>query len=129
MIDTIDGMQSSGVQACAKHFLANEQELNRETMSSDVDDRTVHELYLWPFADAVKANVASVMCSYKYVQKSEYCLLALTSHSKYNGTYACENDKLLNGLLKKELGFPGYVLSDWNVCDIFSTMRNSTDKV
>ncbi|KAK4220888.1 beta-glucosidase cel3A [Podospora fimiseda] len=95
---TIEGLQSSGVQATVKHFLLNEQEYNRETMSSNADDRTVHELYLWPFADAVHSNVASVMCSY----------------NKVNGSWACENDKLLNGLLKTELGFPGYVVSDWN---------------
>ncbi|KAK4465384.1 family 3 putative glycoside hydrolase [Cladorrhinum samala] len=96
--ETIEGLQSSGVQATVKHYLVNEQELNRETMSSNVDDRTIHELYLWPFADAVHSNVASVMCSY----------------NKINGTWACENDKVLNGLLKKELGFQGYVVSDWN---------------
>ncbi|CEL10365.1 hypothetical protein ASPCAL13486 [Aspergillus calidoustus] len=96
--ETIQGMQGSGVQACAKHFLLNEQEHNRETISSNADDRTVHELYLWPFYDAVKANVASVMCSY----------------NKINGTWACENDRLLNGLLKGELGFKGTLLSDWN---------------
>lgn len=95
---TIDGMQSSGVQATAKHFILNEQEKNRETMSSDLDDRTIHELYLWPFADAVRAGVASVMCSY----------------NKINGTWACENDAVMNKLLKDELGFQGYVLSDWN---------------
>ncbi|KAG7288336.1 glycoside hydrolase 3 [Staphylotrichum longicolle] len=98
MSETVGGIQSAGVQACAKHYIANEQELNRETMSSNVDDRTMHELYLWPFADAVHANVASVMCSY----------------NKLNGTWACESDKAQNGLLKKELGFQGYVVSDWN---------------
>jgi len=95
---TIEAIQSGGVQATVKHYIANEQERNRETMSSNVDDRTLHELYLWPFADAVHANVASVMCSY----------------NKVNGTWACENDKILNGILKNELGFPGYVVSDWN---------------
>ncbi|KAK3353923.1 glycoside hydrolase superfamily [Lasiosphaeria hispida] len=95
---TIEGIQSAGVQSTVKHFIGNEQELNRETMSSTIDDRTIHELYLWPFAEAVHANVASVMCSY----------------NKVNGTWACENDKILNGLLKNELGFPGYVVSDWN---------------
>lgn len=62
MKETIEGMQEAGVQACAKHYIGNEQEKNRETMSSAVPDRVMHELYLWPFADAVKANVASVMC-------------------------------------------------------------------
>ncbi|KAI1851572.1 hypothetical protein JX265_012346 [Neoarthrinium moseri] len=98
MADTISGMQASGVQATAKHYIGNEQELNRETMSSNIDDRTMHELYLWPFADAVQANVASVMCSY----------------NKLNSTWACENDKIINQLLKKELGFQGYVMTDWN---------------
>lgn len=55
------------------------------------------ELYMWPFANAVHAGVASVMCSYQRV----------------NGSYACQNSKLLNGLLKTELGFQGYVVSDW----------------
>jgi beta-glucosidase len=98
MAETIEGIQSAGVQACAKHYIANEQELNRESISSNVDDRTMHELYLWPFADAVHADVASVMCSY----------------NKLNGSWACESDAALNGLLKKELGFRGYVVTDWN---------------
>ncbi|KAL4966684.1 beta-glucosidase [Aspergillus stella-maris] len=96
--ETVLGLQGSGVQACAKHFILNEQEHNRETITSDADDRTTHELYLWPFYDAVHANVASVMCSY----------------NKVNGTWACENDAILNGLLKGELGFKGHILSDWN---------------
>ncbi|EPE10931.1 glycoside hydrolase family 3 protein [Ophiostoma piceae UAMH 11346] len=98
MAETIQGMQSAGVQACAKHFILNEQELNRETMSSSVDDRTMHELYLWPFSDAVRAGVASVMCSY----------------NKINGTWACENKNVLDNLLRDELGFQGYVMTDWN---------------
>ncbi|KAL2267931.1 hypothetical protein VTJ83DRAFT_5208 [Remersonia thermophila] len=98
MAETIEGIQSQGVQACAKHYIVNEQEVNRETMSSNVDDRTMHEIYLWPFADAVHSNVASFMCSY----------------NKINGTWACESDSAQNGLLKKELGFRGYILSDWN---------------
>ena len=57
----------------------------------------MHELYLWPFADAVRAGVSAIMCSYNRV----------------NQTYSCENSKLLNGLLKEELAFQGYVMSDW----------------
>lgn len=95
--ETIIGIQSQGVQACAKHFINNEQEHYRESSSSNVDDRTEHEIYLLPFLRSVQANVASVMCSY----------------NQLNGTWACENDKMLNGVLKGEFGFPGYVTSDW----------------
>ncbi|KAJ8116854.1 hypothetical protein OPT61_g1813 [Boeremia exigua] len=105
---TVDGIQSVGVQACSKHFIGNEQETQRTNsflpngteifaISSNIDDRTLHELYLWPFADAVRAGTAGVMCSY----------------NRLNQTYACENDSLLNGILRKELGFKGYVVSDW----------------
>lgn len=94
---TITGIQSQGVQACAKHYLNNEQEHFRETSSSNVDDRTQHEIYLPPFLKSVQAGVASFMCSYNQV----------------NGTYACENSGILNNLLKSELGFQGYVMSDW----------------
>ena len=109
MEETITGAQKAGVQATAKHFIANEQETQRnpsydahgniiqEAVSANLDDRTMHELYLWPFANAVRANVASVMCSY----------------NRINGSYGCENSKALNGLLKTELGFQGYVMSDW----------------
>ncbi|KAL7928154.1 family 3 glycoside hydrolase [Trichoderma chlorosporum] len=95
---TITGIQSVGVQATAKHFILNEQEHNRDTMSSNADDRTLHELYAWPFADAVQANVAAVMCSY----------------NKVNTTWACEDQYTLQTLLKNEMGFPGYVMTDWN---------------
>lgn len=57
----------------------------------------MHELYMWPFADAVRAGVGSVMCSYNQV----------------NNSYGCQNSKLMNGLLKGELGFQGFVMSDW----------------
>ncbi|EAW19665.1 beta-glucosidase [Aspergillus fischeri NRRL 181] len=98
MEKTIRGMQDSGVQACAKHWLGNEQEHYRDTISSNIGDRAAHELYVWPFMDAVKADVASVMCSY----------------NKVNGTWACESDAINNKLMKEELGFPGYIMSDWN---------------
>jgi beta-glucosidase len=68
-----------------------------ETLSSNIDDKTMHEMYLWPFADAVRAGVGSVMCSYQQV----------------NNSYGCQNSKILNDLLKNELGFQGFVMSDW----------------
>ncbi|KAH7310364.1 glycoside hydrolase family 3 protein [Rhexocercosporidium sp. MPI-PUGE-AT-0058] len=98
MANSISGMQAAGVQACAKHYLGNEQERLRDTQSANIDDRTTHELYLWPFAEAVRANVSSVMCSY----------------NKLNTTWACESKALLTDLLKNELDFQGYVVSDWN---------------
>jgi beta-glucosidase len=59
--------------------------------SANIDNRTLHELYLWPFADAVRAGTISMICSY----------------NRFNQTYACENDGLLNKILKEELGFQG----------------------
>ncbi|KAK1690053.1 glycosyl hydrolase family 3 N terminal domain-containing protein [Colletotrichum godetiae] len=104
---SVIGIQSVGVQACSKHFIGNEQETQRtstvsdngtiiEAISSDIDDRTLHELYLWPFANAVKAGTASIMCSYNRV----------------NGNYSCANPEMIS-ILKDELAFPGYVVSDW----------------
>ncbi|KAG5731649.1 putative beta-glucosidase L [Termitomyces sp. T112] len=95
--ETILGMQAAGVQACAKHLINNEQEHKRTQESSDVDDRTQHEIYTHPFLKSVMAGVASMMCSYNLV----------------NGTYACENDKVMNDIVKREYGFQGYIMSDW----------------
>lgn len=64
-----------------------------EAVSSNIDDRTMHELYLWPFANAVRSGAASMMCSYQRI----------------NGSYGCQNSKTQNDLLKDELGFQGYV--------------------
>ena len=108
MENTINGIQAAGVQATAKHWIGNEQETQRnptyngsvifqESVSANIDDRTIHELYMWPFANAVHAKVSSIMCSY----------------NRINGSYSCENSKGLNGLLKEELGFQGYIMSDW----------------
>lgn len=94
---TIRGLQDAGVQATAKHYINNEQERNRTTSSSNVDDRTEHEIYLHPFLKSVQADVASVMCSYNLI----------------NSSWACQNSKTLNGYLKGELGFQGFVMSDW----------------
>ncbi|KAJ3747013.1 glycoside hydrolase family 3 protein [Lentinula detonsa] len=99
--ETVLGLQGAGVQACAKHFINNEQEHYRTLESSNVDDRTQHELYAHPFLKAVMAGVTSVMCSYNLI----------------NGTYACENDKMINDILKREFGFQGFVMSDWGATE------------
>lgn len=62
--ETILGLQQSGVQACAKHWINNEQEYGREQATSQVDDRTQHEVYAYPFLRSVMAGVTAVMCSY-----------------------------------------------------------------
>lgn len=91
------GVQDQGVQATLKHYLANEQEHFRNTGSSNLDERTEREIYLHPFMRGIQAGAVSVMCSYNLV----------------NNSWACQNSELLNGRLKTELGFQGYVMSDW----------------
>ncbi|KAI0129136.1 glycoside hydrolase superfamily [Xylariales sp. AK1849] len=100
MGEAITAMNSAGIITVGRHFLFNEQETNRTRggYSSNVDDKTTREVYLWPFADGVKAGMMGVMCSM----------------NKVNGTIACENDDLLNNYLKTELGFPGLVYPDVN---------------
>jgi beta-glucosidase len=103
--ETIKGIQSEGVIATAKHWIGNEQEHYRQSwewgtpdaISSNIDDRTLHEIYGWPFQDSVRAGVGSVMCAYNQV----------------NNSYACQNSKLMNGVLKDEYGFQGFIQSDW----------------
>ncbi|KAH8195297.1 hypothetical protein TruAng_010546 [Truncatella angustata] len=101
--ETVSGIQSVGVITSTKHFIGNEQETHRvpahniEAVSSNIDDKTMHEVYLWPFQDAVKAGSGNIMCSYNRV----------------NNSYGCANSKTQNGLLKTELGFQGFVVSDW----------------
>ncbi|KAM0205566.1 hypothetical protein ACHAQI_009126 [Fusarium lateritium] len=103
----ITGMNSAGVIAGGRHFLLNEQETNRssgtsdstsEVYSSNADDKTIQELYAWPFADGTKAGMMAVMCGM----------------TRVNGTLSCENNNLISRVLKKHLGFPGMVFPDVN---------------
>src|SRR6266540_2625145 len=94
----IKGIQSKGVGACIKHCVANDQEYERFSISSEVDERTLREIYLEPFRIAIRnSNPWAVMSSYNRV----------------NGTYACENDHTLLDILKGEWGYKGIVMSDW----------------
>jgi beta-glucosidase len=88
----IKGIQQKGVMAQAKHYIAYDG-----ADDVTVDDQALHEIYLAPFAAAVAAGVSSIMCSYNRV----------------NGAYSCGNDSTLNGILKGELHFAGFVTSDW----------------
>jgi beta-glucosidase len=92
------GIQSQGVVSTVKHLVANTQETDRHTVDMVVDERALREIDLLPFEIAVKESGAgSVMCAY----------------NKVNGVYACENARLLDGILKTEWGFKGWVMSDW----------------
>lgn len=94
----IKGVQSRGVAATVKHYVGNESEFQRMTISSEIDDRALREIYLPPFEAAVKeAKVWAIMSGY----------------NKVNGTYAGDHPKLLRGVLKEEWGFDGVVMSDW----------------
>ena len=94
---------------------SSEQEHFRTKESSIIDDRTMHELYAHPFLRSVMAGVASVMCSYsKRATLSLANCKADANADLVNGTYTCENDKLLNDIFKREFGFQGFVQSDWS---------------
>jgi beta-glucosidase len=94
----ITGLQANGVGACIKHYVANDSEHERMTISSEVDERTLRELYLVPFEMAVaEAKPWSVMAAY----------------NRINGHYACDHRELLVGVLKTEWAFDGLVISDW----------------
>lgn len=69
-----------------------------ESLSSNIDDKTMHEFYLWPFQGSLRAGTGNIMCSY----------------NRLNNSYGCANSKSLNGLLKTEIGFEGFVVSDWS---------------
>ncbi|MDY6878405.1 MAG: glycoside hydrolase family 3 C-terminal domain-containing protein [Chloroflexota bacterium] len=94
----IKGLQENGVGACVKHFVCNDQEHERFSISSEVRERALREIYLPPFQAAVKeAGVWTIMSAY----------------NRINGTYASENDTLLLDILKDEWEFDGLVISDW----------------
>ncbi len=94
----VKGVQSQNVGATIKHFVCNDQEFERNTISSEVRERALREIYLPPFKAAVEeAGVWSVMASY----------------NKVNGTFASENSYTLQDILKGEWGFEGLVMSDW----------------
>lgn len=91
-------VQSKGLIAMLKHFVANEQETNRMSIQETVDQQSLREIYLLPFEMGVKdGRAAAVMCAYNYV----------------NGKSSCENGDMLIGVLRRDWGFTGYVQSDF----------------
>jgi beta-glucosidase len=97
-VSFINGIQSKGVGVSLKHYAVNNQEFQRFSISAEVDERTLREIYLPAFEKAVKqAQPWTVMCAY----------------NKVNGTFASEHHQLLTEILKDEWGFEGLVVSDW----------------
>lgn len=94
----IRGVQSRNVGTSVKHFLANNQEKRRMTNSSDVDERTLREIYMAPFEGAVKNGKPWTV---------------MNSYNRINGTFVGESKEYLTELLREEWGFDGYVMSDW----------------
>ena len=104
----VKGVQSKKVSACLKHFIANDTEFERHTSSSNVDERTLREVYLLPFEMGVKeGNSKSVMSAY----------------NKLNNIYCSSHKELLIDILKKEWNFDGYVVSDWGAA--LETVENA----
>lgn len=106
VVGYINGVQSQGISACVKHYLANNQEVNRNFVNVHMSERALREIYLPGFKAAVtEANVNTLMGSYNL----------------FRGQWATQNDYLLNQILKKEWGFKGAVISDWGA--VHNTME------
>ncbi|CAG8285432.1 unnamed protein product [Penicillium salamii] len=94
----VKGCQAEGVAATPKHFVANEAENQRKTLTVDIDEQTLREIYLLPFQLVVK-------------KANPLCLM--TSYNRVNGTYVSDDKRLLDDVLRREWGFDGLVMSDW----------------
>ncbi|KKL95150.1 hypothetical protein LCGC14_1857490, partial [marine sediment metagenome] len=104
-VAVVKGIQSQRIAACVKHFICNNQEINRFTVSSQVSERALQEIYFPAFKAAVQeADAWSIM----------------TSYNKINGTYGSEHKYLLREVLIKEWGFRGFVVSDWTATKFIS---------
>ncbi len=97
-VQMVRGVQSQDIAACAKHYAANNQDIDRKTMSAEIDERTLHEIYLRAFKALVKeADVWTFMTCYNMV----------------NGVYGSEHQYLIRDILVKKWGFDGMVMTDW----------------
>ena len=106
VVGYIKGVQSQGISACVKHYAANNQETKRFSIDVQMSERALREIYLPGFKAAVQeAGVNTLMASY----------------NKFRGQWAAQNNYLLNQILKKEWGFKGLVMSDWDA--VHNTMQ------
>ena len=97
-VSYVKGVQSKGVAACLKHFIGNDTEFQRHLVSSNIDDRTLREMYLLPFEMGVKEGGA---------------LSVMSAYNQLNNIFCSSHKKILIDILKDEWNFPGYVVSDW----------------
>ncbi len=94
----VNGLQNNGIGACIKHFVANDQEYQRTSISAEVQERPLHEIYLEPF---------------RLAQQHAKPWTFMSAYNRVNGTFASENDPILKDVLKDAWGFDGLVMSDW----------------
>ncbi len=105
-VQIIKGLQDNDIAACVKHFIANNQEENRYSVNVEMDDRTLHEIYMPAFKAAIlEGNCYSIMGAY----------------NKFRGEFCCENNYLQKEILREEWGFDGISISDW--CAIHDTRK------
>lgn len=106
------GVQDKGIGTCIKHFALNNRETEKLEQSSEVDERTLHEIYLTPFEKVLEANPTTVMCAY----------------NPFNGVYCAENKYLLKDILRKRFKYEGVVVSDWNaVLSRYKSLKATLD--
>ena len=104
----VQGVQSKNVAACLKHFVGNDTEYERHSISSNIDEQTLREIYLLPFEMGIKEGNAKVVMS---------------AYNKLNNIFCSSHQELLIGILKEEWGFDGYVVSDWGAA--LETVENA----
>ena len=106
VVGYIKGVQSQGISACVKHYAANNQETKRFTIDVQMSERALREIYLPGFKAAIQEGGANTL---------------MASYNKFRGQWAAQNNYLLNQILKKEWGFKGLVMSDWDA--VHNTMQ------
>ncbi|MDR1672269.1 MAG: glycoside hydrolase family 3 C-terminal domain-containing protein [Bacteroidales bacterium] len=113
VVPYVQGVQQNGVAACVKHFALNNQEIDRNAVNVTVDDRALYEIYLPAFKAAVTEGKAWAI---------------MGAYNRYKGQFCCQNEYLLDNILRKEWGFDGVVVSDWGgVHETESTVYHGVD--
>ena len=108
----VSGVQDAGVIATLKHLAMNDQETNKGNVSAQISDQALHETQLAGFQAGVHAGAGAAMCAY----------------NKVNGVYSCSNDEIMNKILKTQLDFQGWVMSDWGVTRAVTDLNAGLDQ-